>query len=94
VLRAAPLDPAPAGLFVRGRRRAAVPFAAVAASLVIAVTAAASFFVGQQLGARGGGSPAAVTTALTSPARLDPGVIAMLQRGLLRTRADRRVVAI
>jgi hypothetical protein len=94
VLRAAPLDPAPAGLFVRGRRRVAVPVAAVAATLVIAVTAATSFFVGQQLGERSGGSPAAATTVLTSSVRLDPGLIAMLQRGLLRARADRRVVAI
>jgi len=39
VLRAAPLDPAPAGIFVRGRRRVVVPVAAVAASLAIAVTA-------------------------------------------------------
>jgi predicted anti-sigma-YlaC factor YlaD len=95
VLRAAPLDPAPAGLFsVRGRRRAAVPVAAVAASIAIAVTAATSFFVGRQLGERnGGGSPVASTT-LTSANRVDPGLIAMLQRGILRARADRRVVAI
>jgi predicted anti-sigma-YlaC factor YlaD len=95
VLRAAPLDPAPAGLFsARGRRRTAMPVAAVAASLAIAVTAATSFFVGQQLGERnGGGSPVASTT-LTSANRVDPGLIAMLQRGILRARADRRVVAI
>jgi hypothetical protein len=35
-----------------------------------------------------------VTTSLSSSTRLDPGLIAMLQRGLLRSRADRRVVAI
>jgi predicted anti-sigma-YlaC factor YlaD len=93
LLRAAPLDPAPAGLFVRGSRRAAVPFAAVAATLVIAVTAAASFFVGQQLGERGG-NPAAATTVLTSSTRLDTGLTAMLQRGIIRSRADRRVIAI
>jgi len=94
MLRAAPLDPAPAGVFVRGRRRAALPFAAVAATVVIAVTAATSFFVGQQLGERSGGRPVAVTTSLSGSTRLDPGLIAMLQRGLLRSRADRRVVAI
>jgi predicted anti-sigma-YlaC factor YlaD len=94
VLRAAPLDPAPAGLFVRGRRRVAVPVAAVAASLAIAVTAATSFFVGQQLGQRNGVRPVAATTAFASSTRVDPGLIAMLQRGLVRARADRRVVAI
>lgn len=94
VLRAAPLDPAPAGLFVRGRRRVAVPVAAVAASIAIAVTAATSFFVGQQLGERSSGRPIAATTAFASSTRLDPGLIAMLQRGLFRARADRRVVAI
>jgi hypothetical protein len=71
-----------------------VPVAAVAATVVIAVTAATSFFVGQQLGERSGGRPVAVTTSLSSSTRLDPGLIAMLQRGLLRSRADRRVVAI
>ena len=94
LLRGAPLAPAPAGVFVRGRRRVAVPGAAVAATIVIAVTAATSFFVGQQLGQRSGGTPVASTTAFSSGARLDPGLIAMLQRGLLHTRADRRVVAI
>jgi hypothetical protein len=94
VLRAAPLDPAPAGLFVSGRRRAAVPVAAVAATIVIAVTAATSFFVGQQLGGRGAGRPAAATTTFTASTRLDPGLVAMLQRGPARPRADRRVVAI
>jgi len=94
VLRAAPLDPAPAGLFVSGRRRVAVPVAAVAATIAIAVTAATSFFVGQQLGERNSGRPTAVTTALSSSTRLDPGLIAMLQRGVFRARADRRVVAI
>jgi len=94
VLRAAPLDPAPAGIFVRGRRRAAVPVAAVAATIAIAATAATSFFVGQQLGHRSSARPAAVTTTFTSATRLDPGLIAMLQRGLARARADRRVVAI
>ena len=93
LLRAAPLEPAPAGLFVRGRRRVAVPVAAVAATIVIAATAATSFFVGQQLGERGG-TPAAATTTSTSANRLDPGLVAMLQRGLFRARADRRVVAI
>jgi hypothetical protein len=85
VLRAAPLDPAPAGIFVRGRRRVVVPVAAVAAT---------SFFVGQQLGERSGGRPIAATTAFSSSTRLDPGLIAMLQRGPFRARADRRVVAI
>lgn len=95
VLRAAPLDPAPAGLFfVRGRRRVAVPVAAVAATIVIAVTAATSFFVGQQLGERSGGTPVAVTTTDTSAKRLDPGLVAMLQRGFFHVRADSRVVAI
>jgi len=94
LLRRAPLDPAPAGLFVRGRRRTAVPVAAVAATIVIAVTAATSFFVGQQLGERSGGGQLAATTVLSSSARLDPGLIAMLQRGVFRARADRRVVAI
>lgn len=94
VLRAAPLDPAPAGLFVRGRRRVAVPVAAVAATIALAVTAATSFFVGQQLGERSGGRPIAATTVFSSSARLDPGLIAMLQRGVFRARADRRVVAI
>ena len=94
MLRAAPLDPAPAGLFVRGRRRVAVPVAAVAATLTIAITAATSFFVGQQLGERSSASPIAATTAFASSTRLDPGLVAMLQRGLFRARADRRVVAI
>jgi hypothetical protein len=93
VLRAAPLDPAPTGLFVSGRRRVAVPVAAVAATIAIAVTAGTSFFVGRQLGERSGGRPIAATT-LTSSTRLDPGLIAMLQRGIVRARADRRVVAI
>ena len=62
--------------------------------VVIAVTAATSFFVGQQLGERSGGGQLAATTVLSSSARLDPGLIAMLQRGVFRARADRRVVAI
>jgi predicted anti-sigma-YlaC factor YlaD len=95
VLRTAPLDPAPAGLFVRGRRRTAMPVAAFAATIVIAVTAATSFFVGRQLGERSGGTPAAASTTVSTGAALpDPGLIAMLQRGPIRVRADRRVVAI
>lgn len=78
-LRAADLEPAPAGLFaprVR-QRRVAAPFAAAAASLVIAAATGASFLLGQVVGRGAGGGPAPTTTASAAPG--DPGVLAMLQ---------------
>lgn len=76
-LRAAELDPAPAGLFEpRGRRRVAAPAAAAAASLVIAAATGASFLLGQAVGRGADARPASTTTA---SAGLDPGVLAMLQ---------------
>lgn len=76
-LRAAALEPAPAGLFEpRVRRRLAGPVAAAAASLVIAAATGASFVLGQVVGRGADARPVSTTTA---SAGLDPGVLAMLQ---------------
>lgn len=91
-LRVAVLEPAPAELFVVRRRRLAVPIAAVAATLAIAVTAGTSFLVGRQLGQRGGHS---VTIGTTVENRgIDPALLAMLRHPPLVPRADRRMVAV
>jgi predicted anti-sigma-YlaC factor YlaD len=91
-LRVAVLEPAPAELFVVRRRRLAMPIAAVAATLAIAVTAGTSFLVGQQLGARNGHSVTIGTTA--KEPGVDPGMLAMLGNRPMLPRADRRVVAV
>jgi anti-sigma factor RsiW len=80
-LRSADLVPAPAGLFVPHRRRVAPPFAAAAATLLIALATGSSFLVGHLLGAHSGPAPVAATTA-ASTTGIDPGIVAMLnERG-------------
>lgn len=93
-LRAAALEPAPAAMFVaeRRRRRVGAPFAVAAATLVVAVAAGASFFMGELVGGHASNQP--VRTATAAEIRLDPGLVAML-RGNVRPRAQTgRVIAL
>jgi predicted anti-sigma-YlaC factor YlaD len=86
-LRNSALEPAPAGLFVANRRprRIAAPVAVAAATLVVAVAAGASFFVGELVG--GHGSTPTLRTATAAQKKLDPGLVAMLG-GTARPRAQ------
>jgi predicted anti-sigma-YlaC factor YlaD len=94
-LRAAPLEPAPAAVFVpRARRRRPHLVAVAAASIVVAAAAGTSFVLGQQLGGRGGSTTPLVRGAVTAAPQIDPGLVAMLrsERGWLNQ--NRRAVAL
>jgi predicted anti-sigma-YlaC factor YlaD len=91
-LRTAEPVPAPERLFVPHRRRVAAPFAAAAATLLIAAATGASFLVGHLLGARAGHSPAIATTAGPTTG-LDPGLVAMLRDQGSRSQTG-RVIAL
>jgi predicted anti-sigma-YlaC factor YlaD len=98
-LRAATLEPAPAGLFLPSRRRRVpTPFAAAAASLVIAAATGSSFLLGQVLGSRSGGGAATATAATTvtaaSAVRADPGLLAMLRSLKANRPTTGRVIAL
>lgn len=77
-LRVAALEPAPDELFLPRRRRIAAPYAAAAATFLIAAATGSSFLVGHLLGARSGRTPAPATTAAAATG-VDPSIVAMLR---------------
>lgn len=92
MLRTTALEPAPTGLLAeRSRRRIAGPAAVAAATLVVAVAAGASFFMGELIGSRGSAQHG---TATATAATVAPGLVAMLH-GSAHPRAQTgRVIAL
>lgn len=94
-IRQTPLETAPAGVFVLHRRSFVRPrvATAAAATLLVAAAAGSSFFLGQQLGARGTANVR--TVVLTAgPAQVDPGLMAMLRGRPSWPSQNRRAVAL
>lgn len=94
-MRQTPLEAAPAEVFVAHRRpfvRTRVATAA-AATLLVAAAAGSSFFLGQQLGARGTASVRTVVLT-AAPAHSDPGLVAMLRGRRSWPSQNRRAVAL
>ena len=94
-IRETPAEAAPAQVFVAHRRSFVRPRAATAAAATLLVAAAtgASFFLGQQLGARGAANVR--TVVLTAgPNHADPGLMAMLQGRRSWPSQNRRAVAL
>ena len=94
-IRQAPVEAAPAQVFVAHRRSFVRPrvATAAAATLLVAAAAGSSFFLGQQLGARGTANVR--TVVLTAgPAHTDPGLVAMLRGRRSWPSQNRRAVAL
>jgi len=94
--RRAPLEPAPARVFIPRRRRVAPPaVAAAVAALAIAGTTGMAFLLGQQVGQRSAAHAVGITQTTTrSGVRLDPGLFAALRSSHLTPGSNRRVVAV
>jgi len=92
-LRHAVLEPAPAELFVPHRRRVGVPFAAAAATLVVAAATGSSFFLGELVGGRGTSGGLRSSTGLVS-SPTDPALLAMLHTARLPRPQTGRVIAL
>jgi len=94
--RRAPLEPAPAGMFIPRRRHIAPPaVAATVAALAIAATTGMAFLLGQQVGQRSAAHAVGITQTTTrSGVRLDPGLFAALRSSHLTHGSNRRVVAV
>ena len=92
-VRKAPLEPAPAEVFVAHRRSFVRPrvATAAAATLLVAAAAGSSFLLGQQVGARAGHVRTVVAAA--GP-RVDPGIVAMLRGQQAYPTQNRRAVAL
>ena len=93
-IRQTPLEAAPTQVFVAHRRSFVRPrvATAAAATLLVAAAAGSSFFLGQQLGARGTANVR--TVVLTAgPEHTDPGLVAMLRGRRSWPSQNRRAVA-